>query len=193
MPVTNTLSQNAGNISQKGDDLGAIRIVNSDGTHSGSETYMDLPLRGKMDFTFDQPEEEIYGESGRVLTTEEGNVKCEIKLTLLENGSNVFNFLNTDVQNRYFSIVLAGGQGSNNTNKWFYAPVTKIQRGWGTHSQPGGTLEMTVKVLDNPTAFNGASLTAGTVTSWYNFPATVSSLTASISGAAHTYFVVRNV
>lgn len=188
MPITNTLGFNADAINTKGEDILALRIVNSDGSQSGSETWFDAVLRSKSTIMIEQPEEDILGESKRVLNTEAGAFKGEIKFTSLQSNSELFNFLNSDVQSRYFACFIDSGEDKNGTERFFYAPLCKIQRGF-SFSQPGGETEITIKVLDNPSAFTGASLSGGSVTAWTNY---VGSLSASISGAAHDCIVSRS-
>lgn len=188
MPITYTLGFNADAINTKGADRMALRIVNSDGSQNGSETWFDTVYRGKSTISLEQPEEDIKGESGNVLATEAGDVKAEIKITSLQSNANFFNFLNTDVQNRYFACFIESGQDASGTTRWCYIPLAKIQRGF-TFNQPGGETEITIKPLSNPSAFTGASLSAGSHTSWSTY---ATSLSASISGAAGTYMVFRS-
>lgn len=191
MAITFPLSFSSDAIKSKGADKLAIRIVNSDGTHNGSNTWVDAFYRSKSTIMLEQPEDDIKGESGNVLTTEPGDVKAEIKITSLQSESNFFNFLNVDTQNQYFSIFIDCGSDKNNTRQFCYIPVAKIQRGFN-YSQPGGETEVTIKPLFNPTSFNGNSLSAAnaSVTGWTGFNA---SLSSSITGDAGSYLCFRSV
>lgn len=190
MAIPNTLGFNQGAFSSKGEDYFWFRFVNSDSTAIEGETWQDGVLVGGLKFPHSQPETDINGCSGRVLNSEPDNVSTSFELTLKHNDSNIFNALNTDFIDKFVAFAIPHGQGSNSTNKWFYAPLCKVQRGHGDYTLQGGDVTMTVKVLDNPSAFTGGSLSAGSITSSTLWNA---SMSASISGAAHISFISRNI
>lgn len=193
MPVTYPLGTNAGAIQTKGEDYFGLRIVNSDGSSATNESWITSTYITKFQIGHDQPEKEILGCSGRVLQTDEENVQTAFVFEIPENDSNIFNFLNIDVQNRYFDLLLPYGFGSSGTRKFFRAPLCKVQRGWGQFEQPDGKVTMTVKVLNNPSAFTGVSLSGNgsSITGWDGYSA--ASWCAALSGAANVSLIARNI
>lgn len=184
MPTNYTLGFNVDQISDKGEDRAAFRIVQSNSASASNENWFDTFYRSKSTFNFEQPLEDKIGESGNVLTTKPGNVKFDVKLTSMQTNSELFNFLMDDVVDRYFAVFLEVGETDSSQNEFLYMPLCQIQRGFNV-SAPGREVEVTIKPLQAPIAWNGASISyaGSSITGWPHYNASLSSVT----GAAGTY------
>ncbi|MEO5777804.1 MAG: hypothetical protein ABIQ27_12940 [Flavobacterium sp.] len=126
----------------------------------GADTWHDGVLRVGSTREFTQPVEMVYGESGNLLTTEDGNFAAKIMLTSAQSGAHVEKFIKDEIVGKYFAVFIKVGKGLNQTTEEIFAPLIKFERTLSIVA-PGRRPVLTMHVL-----YNFISVTPATVPSW---------------------------
>lgn len=180
------LAKNSNAIKSKGGNLLALRRVLYDGSASGTETWFDAGHREKFQLTFSKALDEFKAEDGNIVATESGDVKAELKITLMQSDSNTLNFIASETDNKFFSCILHTGEGLGTTNQYLFIPLARIQTDLNI-SYPNRRPELTITPLVTTQSWNATSITSATcsISGWTPSPV---SLSATLADVAGTYF-----
>ncbi len=129
-------------IRAKGGNKWSYAVCDSTGSLSGS-AWVDGVFREKSKFTFEKPEVKIYDEAGNQVASTYDNLNSEISITSLQDDANLENFLAHEVEDKYFSILMAAGDNDDTNNKIRYIPIARISSKY-TVDAPGRRPEITI-------------------------------------------------
>jgi hypothetical protein len=179
--MATNLTRSITGINNFGGAYWSYKRVKSDGTDLASpDTWHTGTYREKTTYTYQVPQKDIFDESGAFITTEQDNVKVEIKLGSLDASSNTLTFLKDETQGSYFAIYMQYNSPTKDTVKAdLFAPICQIETGFNVTS-PGKKVDISIKPLENSSAVALDPMT--TSLSAY-------SVTSSLTAAASSYFV----
>lgn len=131
-------------IRSKGGNKWSYKRVKSDGSNlTVPDSWHDGVYREKSTFTFEKPEVMIYNESGDQVASTYDNVNISLVITSLQDDVNLENFLVKETEDSYFSIVMAGGDATDTTNKVRWFPICRIATKYSVDA-PGRRPDITI-------------------------------------------------